>query len=130
MCLGTEHARTNDKEANVVTAPGGGRFNLTAAALKDAENRINAAAEAVHTQFIRLEREVLANPSKGAAFRAAHRVAAELKDQALQFQNLTQTLAGNIGFSAKNYVANSDAGVQAINAVTGTGASFNRLVGH
>lgn len=111
-----------------MTAPGGS-FNLSEAALKDAERRLNAAAASVHNQFTRLEQAVLDNPSKGAAFAAAQRVAAELKSQALQFQNLTQTLASHIGVSAMNYVANSDAGVQAINAVTGgDGASYNRLV--
>ena len=111
-----------------MTAPGGS-FNLTAAALADAERRFDAAAQAVQNQFARLVRAVEDNRSRGRAFTAAQRVAAELNDQARQFQNLTQNLAGSIGLAAKNYTANSDAGVQAINAVTGGDTtSYNRLV--
>jgi hypothetical protein len=114
-----------------VTAPGGS-FNLTEAALKQAENELNAAAAAVQRTFTALERAVLDNPSKGDAFTAAQRAATELRGQALRLQEFTEALAGNIGVSAKNYVANNDAGAQAMASVTGAatdlgGATFSRL---
>jgi hypothetical protein len=114
-----------------VTAPGGS-FNLTEAALKQAENELNAAAAAVQRTFVALERAVLDNPSKGQAFTAAQRAASELRGQAQKLQQFTEVLAGNIGVSAKKYVANSDAGVQAMASVTGAatdlgGATFSRL---
>ena len=83
----------------------------------------------MQNQFTRLERAVCDNPSRGAAFTAAQRVAAELNNEARQFQRLTENLAANVGLSARNYAANSEAGVRAINAVTGgDSATFNRLV--
>ena len=110
-----------------MTAPGNS-FNLTEAALRTAQERFDAAALAVQNQFTKLEQAVLDNRSRGAAFLAAQRVAAELKNQAREFQDLTQNLAASVGLAAKKYTATSQAGVQAINAVTG-GASYDRLVG-
>jgi Tfp pilus assembly protein PilX len=63
-----------------VTSPGGS-FNLTEAALKQAENELNAAAAAVQRQFTLLEQAVLDNPSKGDAFTAAQRVAGDLRNR-------------------------------------------------
>lgn len=113
---------------------------MTEAALKQAENELNAAAGAVQRQFQLLERSVLDNPSTGDAFVAAQRVATALREQALKFQGMTEQLANNIGVSSKNYMANNAAGSQAINAVAGMidgggggggggGDSFNRLTG-
>lgn len=119
-----------------MTAPGGS-FNMTEAALKQAENELNAAAGAVQRQFTLLEQAVMENPSKGDAFVAAQRVSTALRQQARSFQTMTETLATNIGVSAKNYMANNESGSQAINAVAGLidgsggggGESFNRLTG-
>lgn len=116
-----------------MTAPGGS-FNMTEAALRQAENELNAAAGAVQRQFTLLEQAVLENPSKGDAFTAAQRVATALREQARRFQGMTEQLAGNIGVSSKNYMANNAAGSQAINAVAGMvdgggGASYDRLTG-
>jgi hypothetical protein len=109
---------------------------MTEAALKQAENELNAAAGAVQRQFTLLEQAIFENPSKGDAFRAAQRVATALREEARKFQGMTEQLAGNIGVSAKNYMANSAAGSQAINAVAGMidggaggGESFTRLTG-
>src|SRR5262249_42774509 len=102
------------------------------AALKQAENELNAAAAAVQRQFTLLEQAVVENPSKGDAFTAAQRVAGELRGQATRFQQLTEQLAGNIGGSARNYMANNAAGAQAMNSVAGMvdggGATFDRLM--
>jgi hypothetical protein len=115
-----------------VTSPGGS-FNLTEAALKQAENELNAAAAAVQRQFTLLEQAVLDNPSKGDAFTAAQRVAGDLRNQATKFQQLTEQLASNVGVSLKNYMANNAAGAQALSSVAGmasdlgSGATFSRL---
>jgi Tfp pilus assembly protein PilX len=113
-----------------VTAPGGS-FNLTEAALRQAENELNAAAAAVQRQFTLLEQAVIENPSRGDAFTAAHRVAGELRVQAKKFQRLTEQLAENIG--VRNYMSNNATGAQAIGNVAGAidgggGATFDRLV--
>jgi hypothetical protein len=109
---------------------------MTEAALRQAESELNAAAGAVQRQFTLLEQAVMENPSKGDAFIAAQRVSTALRNQARAFQDMTERLATNIGVSAKNYMANNEAGSQAINAVAGMidgGAggneSFTRLTG-
>ena len=120
-----------------MTAPAGGGFGLTGAALKQAEDEFNLAAREVLRQFKQLEDAVLENPSVGAAFTAAQRVATELTGQAQKFQRLTEQLAANIHVSSLRYDANSAAGAQAMNSVAGmidgggeagTGGSFDRLV--
>jgi hypothetical protein len=109
---------------------------MTEAALRQAENELNAAAGAVQRQFQMLEQAVMENPSKGDAFVAAQRVSTALREQARRFQGMAEQLASNIGVSSRNYMANNAAGSQAINAVAGmvdgsagAGESFTRLTG-
>jgi len=108
-----------------VASPG---FNLTEAALRKAEREISDAAARVRTQFNRLLSAVEATPNRGAAFTAAQQVATQLHGQAKEFEAFATKLAGDIGFSLRDYVANSEAGVQAINAAGG-GETFSRLGG-
>jgi hypothetical protein len=114
-------------------APPGGSFNMTEAALQQAQREYDEAAQAVLRQFRELERAVVENPSKGLAFNAAHNVAGRLSFRADEFQRVTRDLAEKIGLSRTTYVANSDAGAEAMNSVAGMvdgggGESFNRLV--
>lgn len=117
-----------------MTSPGGGSFRMTEADLQRAQREFDDSAQTVLRQFRALERAVVENPSQGLAFNAAHRVAGRLSSRADEFQRVTRDLAEKIGLSARAYMANSDAGAQAMNSVAGLaeagggGESFNRLV--
>ncbi|GIH21032.1 WXG100 family type VII secretion target [Rugosimonospora africana] len=100
-----------------MTTPG--KFNLSEAALKKAQDDLDQAAQQVQQTFKNLEEAVLNNPSKGDAFTAAQRVASELTQQANKFNQYANQLAENVGISARNYQSNSDSGVQSFGTVSG-----------
>jgi hypothetical protein len=118
-----------------VTAPQqpqtGQSFSLTGTDLDNARREFDQAAVEVQKQFSELVARVVENPSEGAAFRAAIRVANQLEEEANKFRKLTRSLAEDIATSRTTYAQLNAAGADDIAQVgrgLDGGATYSRLV--
>lgn len=110
----------------------GGSFSLTGTDLERARQDYDAAADEVRREFSDLVSAVLANPSRGDAFTAAHTVAERLQAKATEFETMVRDLAANVSDSAREYQNLNTTGAERISRVAeqveAAGATYSRLV--
>jgi hypothetical protein len=105
---------------------------LTPGDLARAQKLIDEAALRVRGQFNALEATVAAQTSRGVAFEATQAVALQLQAQGRKFDQTVSMFAEQIGAAKTKYLANAEAGTQAMRSVMGdptSGSTYNRLAG-